>query len=243
MKKFTVMVAAALCLVSLGSVAGAEDKVTGDVYVGPTSKYVFRGVDLSEGRGVIQGGVDLSYKNFTLSYWTNYQIISGATLEAGNATETDLTLNYAYSPVDLLTFNVGNTYYMLDGYDDTNELYLKTTLNTILAPTFAVYYDWDNAKKDGVFLALSVGHTFTPMKNLAINLGALGSYNIRNPSASLNYNDFHNYELSASLDYSLTDALKISPSYIHSNAINSNSRNNGNVHSQNIVGLKATFAF
>lgn len=242
MKKIIVAMMAVLMAASV-SVATSEDKVTGDVYVGPVSKYVFRGLDLSENRGVIQGGVDLSYKNFTLSYWTNYQTISGPTLEAGNATETDITLNYAYTPVELLTLNVGNTYYTFDGFDDTNELYLKATVNTLLAPTVAMYYDWDNAKQGGLFYTLSIGHTFNPLKNLGINLGALASYNAKNPSASVNYNNLHNYELTASLDYSVTDSIKITPSYLYSNSFNSTARVLGNIHDQSVCALKATFLF
>jgi len=246
MKKFTVMMAAAL-LVSVATVAVAEDKVTGGVYAGPVSKYVFRGYDWSENRGVIQGGVDLGYKGFTLSYWTNYQTITGPSgnpaTEAGNASENDLTLNYSYTPVPVVTFNVGNIYYMLDGAEDTNEVYLKTTLNTLLSPTFAVYYDWDVAKKDGFFMSLGVGHTLEVMKNLGLTLGALASYNYANPSASVAYHNLHNYELTASLDYAVTDTLKISPNYLYSNAFNSTARNLGGITDQSVVGLKAAFTF
>ena len=242
MKKLVALTAAALTAATI-STASAEDKVTGDVYVGPVSKYVFRGYDWSENRGVIQGGVDLSYKGFTLSYWSNYQTVSGPTLEAGETTETDITLNYSYTPVELLTLNVGNIYYNLDGVEDTNEVYLKGTLNTLLSPTLAVYYDWDVAEKTGVFTTLSVAHTFTPMKNLGITLGALASYNMENPSASNEYNNLHNYELTASADYSINDSLKITPNYLYSNAFNSTARTKGGITDQSVVGIKATLLF
>ena len=51
MKKFVVMMAAVL-MTAVASVAMAEDKVTGDVYVSPASKYVWRGYDLSEAEGL-----------------------------------------------------------------------------------------------------------------------------------------------------------------------------------------------
>lgn len=243
MRKFIVMMAAALS-VSAATVALAEVKVSGDVYLGPVSKYVWRGFDLSEGRGVAQGGVDVSYKDFTVSYWTNEQMFSSPSRKAGNVTETDITLNYAYKPVELLTLNVGNIYYNLagSGYDDTNELYLKATLNTLLSPTLAVYYDWDKAKETGLFYTFSVGHSLELMKGLGLNLGALASYNMESDFSTGNYNNWHNYELTASIDYSINDNIKISPNYLYSNAFNSTSRNQG-VTDQSVVGIKAAFIF
>jgi uncharacterized protein (TIGR02001 family) len=244
MKKFTVMMAAAV-LVSTAAVALAEVKVSGDVYVSPASKYVWRGFDLSENRGVVQGGVDITYKDFTVSYWSNEQMVSGPSLKAGDVTETDITLNYAYKPVELLTLNVGNIYYNLDGFSDTNELYLKATLNTLLSPTLAVYCDWDKADSTGLFYTLSVGHSFELMKNLGLNLGALASYNMKSDYSVGDYNNLHNYELTASADYSVTDNIKISPYYLYSNAFNSTARTKAafEVTDQSVVGLKAAFIF
>lgn len=244
MRKFIVMMAAALS-VSAATVAMAEVKVSGDVYVGPVSKYVWRGFDLSEGRGVVQGGVDVSYKDFTVSYWSNAQMAGSPTLKAGDVTETDITLNYTYKPVELLTLNVGNIYYNLDGFADTNELYLKTTLNTLLSPTFTVYYDWDEAREAGLFYTFSVGHSLGLMKNVGLNLGALASYNMESDYSTGNYNNWHNYELTASVDYSINDNIKISPYYLYSNAFNSTARNNAvfEVTDQSVVGLKAAFIF
>jgi len=244
MRKLIMMIAAVL-LVSVATVAFAEVKVSGDVYVSPASKYVWRGFDLSEGRGVVQGGVDVSYKDFTVSYWSNEQMVSGPSLKAGDVTETDITLNYAYKPVELLTLNVGNIYYNLDGLADTNELYLKATLNTLLSPTLSVYCDWDKAKETGLFYTLSIGHSLELMKNLGLNLGALASYNMKSDYAVGNYNNLHNYELTASADYSVTDNIKISPYYLYSNAFNSTARNEAvlPVKDQSVVGLKAAFNF
>ncbi|NVN99925.1 MAG: hypothetical protein HXX17_11420 [Geobacteraceae bacterium] len=246
MKKIIIAVSAVLSL-AVAAVAVAEDKVTGDVYINPASKYVFRGLDLSQSRGVMQGGVDVSYKNFTVSYWSNEQMFSGydpaTTFKAGQTTETDITLNYAYTPVEALTLNVGNTYYTLSGAPNTNEVYLKATLNKLLSPTFAVYYDWDKSRNTGLFYSLSVGHTVELAKNLGLNLGALASYNMENPSASaVKYNNLDNYELSASVDYSINDKFKVTPNYLYSNAFNSAGRIGG-VKNQSIVGLKAAFVF
>ena len=115
MKKFLSIIAAVVLATAVASVASAEVKVSGDAYLGAYSKYLFRGIDLSGGKGVLQGGADLSYKNFTLSYWSNYQLKTAEGFEGSEINETDITLNYSFTPTDLLTFNVGNTFYTFDG--------------------------------------------------------------------------------------------------------------------------------
>ena len=251
MNKLMTIIAAAALATAVAATASAEIKVTGDVYAGPYSKYLFRGHDLSGNQWVVQGGADLSYNNFTLSYWSNFQTHHADYANRSDVTETDITLNYAFSPTKLLSMNVGNTYYTFDGLRDTNELYLKTAVNTLLTPTLAVYYDWDEAAGEaydgtGLFFTLSVGHSFELAKGLNLNLGALASYNMENPSADFaadtKYNNLHNYELSLSLDYALTDAIKISPSYLYSNAFNDNARDIG-MKDENVFGIKAAFNF
>ena len=238
-----------LCLGYSVSTARAEIKISGDVYAGMYNKYIFRGVDLSDNKWVSQFGADLSYKGLTLSYWSNLLTadgtILGSNFESGDLSETDITLNYTYTPIELLTFNVGNIYYNLDGAPDTNELYLKTTLNTLLSPTLAVYCDWQQAKDTGLFYTLSVGHSLELMKDLGLNLGALASYNMKSDYSVGSYNNLHNYELTASADYSVTDNIKISPYYLYSNAFNSTARTKAvlEVTDQSVVGLKAAFNF
>jgi opacity protein-like surface antigen len=250
MKKFISIISAVVLATSVASVASAEIKVSGDAYLGAYSKYLFRGIDLSGGQGVMQGGADITYKNFTLSYWSNYQINDdkGEGFNGGEVNETDITLNYSFSPVDLLTFNVGNTFYTFDGaYPDTNELYLKATVNTLLSPTLSVYWDWDEAQGgaydgDGLFYTLSVGHAVELTKGLSLGLGALASYNQENYSAVGKYSDFHNYEFSVGLDYAPSDNVKISPSYLYSKPFNKKGRGIG-MEEENVVGIKAAFIF
>jgi hypothetical protein len=252
MKKLSIIfIAVTLCLVSMVPVAKAENDLTADVYIGMYNKYLFRGIDLSENKWVTQFGADLGYKGFTLSYWSNLLTkgFSGnpTGFKAGDITETDITLNYGFSPIELLSFNVGNTFYSLEGLNDTNELYLKTTLNTLLSPTLSIYWDYDEASKAGLFYSFSVGHTFEVNKNLGVNLGALVSYNQSNWSVTGNQsaNNWNNYELSVSADYTLPclDKLKISPSYTYSNAISHEMREKAGITDESLYGIKATYTF
>ncbi len=247
MKKFgIVIIACVLSVTTMVTLAKAEVTVSGGVYAGMYSKYVFRGVDLSDNKWVSQFGADLSYKGFTLSYWSNLltKDIAGTDFESGDISETDITLNYSFTPIELLTFNVGNTFYSLENSADTNELYVKTTVNTLLSPTLSIFWDWDESKETGLFYSLSVGHSFELMKKFNLGLGALISYNQKNWGAlGEDYNNWHNYELSAAIDYAVTDTVKLTASYMYSNAISHAARKYAGVENKNVFGLKAAFAF
>jgi len=229
--------------------------VTGDVYIGPLSKYVFRGNNLSAtGDFVIQGGIDLVYKGFTLSYWGNAQNrYPDDTYDRAKLNETDLILDYAVPYtlpyLDNLKFNIGTVYYAVDAIDDTNEFYLKASYDTLLKPTLAVYWDNLAATDDGLFFTGSVSHKFSIAENLlSLNLGALAGYNQRNPSAAYTpegdgvYSGWHNFELTASFDYTPTANITITPSYLFSNALSGNAKDIG-INDQNVYALKVMFAF
>jgi uncharacterized protein (TIGR02001 family) len=245
MKKWSVVLLFAAVLgLGLSQPAAAAIEVEGDVYVGVWSKYLWRGVNLSDSRPVIQGGADLSAGGFTLSYWSNWQLKSSDAIDAGEVTETDIILDYSTDIGELLSVSVGNIWYALDGAEDTNELYLSATVNTLLSPTLAMYWDWDAAKEDGLFFTFDISHTFELMDKLALNLGALVSYNLHSDAAFTPENDysgFHNYELSASLDYALTDQLTLSPTFIFSSGISSGAKKF--IDTETVGALNLTFNF
>jgi uncharacterized protein (TIGR02001 family) len=246
MKKVTLItISLALALVAISSPALAAIEVDGDVYVGYYDKYLWRGIDLSGGTPVVQGGVDLSAKGFTLSYWTNIQtkddVVLGSEVDGGNATETDITLDYTFSPMEKLSVSVGTIWYALDGYNDTKEAYLGLSLDTILKPSVKVYYDYDQSKENGLFYTASVGHTFQITDPLSASLGALISYNDQSDYAVGDYSDWHNYELSASLEYLLFDQLSISPSFLYSKPISNDAKDA--IDDEVLYGVSMTFTF
>ena len=245
MKKTVVLLVAITVVLSaaLVSPAMAAIEVEGDAYVGVFDKYLWRGFDLSGREAVAQGGVDVSAGNFTLSYWTNVQLNSDddAALESGEATENDFVIDYSFDVNDLVSVSVGNIYYMLDGYDDTNELYLGVSLNTILEPSLTVYYDWDECDENGMFYAVSVGHSFDLAESLSLSLGALASYNDESDYAVGDYSDWHNYELSVGLDYAITDQVSLSASYLYSDPISDDAEDT--IDDESVAGLTVTLTF
>ncbi|MEZ4598686.1 MAG: TorF family putative porin [Syntrophotaleaceae bacterium] len=244
MKKWSVLFVA-LVMIGAGMVntSQAAIEVEGDVYAGVFDKYLWRGFDLSEGRPVLQGGIDLSFGNWTLSTWHNWQLKSGPTINSGELNETDLILDYSFDVGEMLSVSVGNIWYMLDfeGAEDTNELYAGATVNTLLSPTVTMYWDWDACEEDGLFFTFDVSHSFDLMEGLSLGLGALVSYNQHSDYAVGDYSGFHHYELSAGLDYTLTESLTLSPSFVFSSGIDDDAKDS--IDSEILAGVTLTFAF
>ncbi len=228
-------------VVSTSALAAIE--VEGDVYLGVYNKYLWRGFDLSGSEPVAQGGIDVSAGAFTLSTWTNVQLSSKSAegYKSGEATENDLTIDYSRDITELISISVGNIYYMLDGIDDTNELYLSVSLSTILEPSVKVYYDWDEAQENGLFFTASIGHSFDLMEKLSLSLGALVSYNDESDYAVGDYSDWHNYELSASAEYAITDQISVAPSFLYSSGISDDAKDA--IDSEMVGGVSVTFTF
>jgi hypothetical protein len=152
-----------------------------------------------------------------------------------------MTLDYTFSPIEMLSVSVGTIWYALDGLDDTKEAYLGVALDTILEPAVKIYYDYDQCNENGVFFTASIGHTFQVMDALGINLGALISYNEESDYAVGNYSDWHNYELSVSADYAVTDQITVAPLLLYSDPISDDAKDT--IDDEVLGGVAVTFTF
>ncbi len=242
-KVFAALVAVATLGAGFAPAAQAAPEVGGEAYVGVFDKYLWRGFDLSGGKPVAQGGVDLSAKGFTLSFWSNLQLSTseGEGLSSGQLTETNIVLDYTAEFGDLFWAGVGNILYAVDGAPHTNELYLALGAETLLNPVLTVYYDWDEAESDGLFFTAGIGHTLDLPHNLALNLSALVSYNQASDYGVGAYRDWHNYELGVSLDYALSDNLVVTPSLLYSSGISSPAKEA--IDSELLAGINLAYIF
>ncbi len=243
----------------------ADPIVTGDAYIGATNRYMFRGLQLNApGSFNVQGGVDLTYRAFTLSYWTNSQNRFSGYRKA-KVTENDIILDYAIPYTlqinkDLIVkFNVGTQYFSLDAWEDTNEFYFKAATDPGKLPVdLALQVYWDNleAKRAGLYYTLSASHKFEIVHKLFdANVGALVSFNQRNNNAISaspgdgsdprdgGYNGWHDYELTATLNYTPTANITISPSYQFSDAISGKAHDIAGVSQKSTFAIKAMFSF
>ncbi len=250
MKKWSVLLVCVFILAAgFVSQAQAKIEVEGDTYVGIWDKYLWRGFNLSGSRPTLQGGIDLTAGGWTLSTWHNWQLSSGGGFDSGELNETDIILTYAFDASELVSMTVGNIWYSLDNEqfgvsEDTNELFATATLNTLLAPTLKISWDWDAAEEDGLFYSFDVSHSFDLSQwapNIALNLGALVSYNQHADGTVGDYAGWHNYELSTSLDCALTDQLTISPIFIFSSPISSAAKDA--IDTETVAALNLTFTF
>ncbi len=205
-------------------------------------KYLWRGINLNDSAAVTQGAAEISTRGFTLGVWTNAQLESNDAYDSGEINEVDLSIDYSFDVNDLVSVSVGNvTYILLDGIDDTNEAYLGVTMNTLLTPTVTAYWDWDQAEKTGAFYTAAISHTFEPNDFAAINLGALISYNNESDYSIADYSDWHNYELNASSDLKVTEALTVTPSILYSSPISDDAKDT--IDSEWLAGVNVTYSF
>jgi hypothetical protein len=205
--------------VSTGIVYAEEIKTSGSASVDVMSNYVWRGQKLSNS-WVVQPSVAIAYGAFGANIWANYD--SDSKIDEGNGhgefTETDLTLSYTRS-LDKWTFGAGYIYYALNGANDTQEVYLSASYDTLLKPTLTVYYDYDEGQ--GAFIVASIGHSLELIKGTTLNLGASASYNVNNKVMGFNdkgddFSNFYNAELSSSLNIPVTKAVTITPKIAYS---------------------------
>lgn len=209
--------------------ATAEIEVSGNAYIGVSSMYLWRGIDLSNGDPVAQAGMDIGFKGLTIGFWTNYRI------EDTKLDETDITIDYGFDVTDMLSVNLGHILYAVDGYETTGELYGGVTFNTLLEPNLTLYYDYDEFAGD-IFVTASVGHSLALADGLDLSLGALASY-YRNDD----YKELHNGEFSLGLDYGVTDQLSISAVGLYSTPLSSKARDA--IDDEFMAGLSLNLSF
>ncbi len=227
---------------TLANAADAAIEVSGDAYLGIYDKYLWRGIDFSAGQPVLQGGADVSFKGFTLGFWSNMQLSHGGTdaLDSGEVTETDIILDYTFSPVDGLAVSLGNITYTFNIEDSaTNEVYLGLALDTLLSPNLTVYYDWDD--EEGFYYTLDVSHGFSLADNLDLGLSAQSPAVFAGDGSD--FSDWSTYELGLSLDYAVTDQIVITPSFLWSDTLGDDAEDVGMLDDEILAGVSVSLNF
>jgi len=231
-----------LAVAAIFPLNAAAFETSGDVYVGVADKYVWRGIELSDRKPVLQGGMDISVGNLTFGYWTNMQMVSGDgdALKSGEVTETDIVIDYSTTVADIIGVSIGNINYSFNVPGNTNEFYLGLSADVLLAPTLTAYWDWDAADSDGLFYTLDISHSFELLENLSAGVSGLVSYNQASPFVG-SYRDLHDYELGASLDYAINDSFGVGAAYTFSEGISDDARMV--IDSQNLFAATLTYSF
>ena len=240
-KKLIIGTTATTLLFAAGiSAAMAEEAPSADASVAIYSKYVWRGFAFSDDSLVIQPSLSVSYKGLGANLWANLDTDEvGAETHLWN--ETDFTLSYdgAY---ENLGYGVGWIYYSVLG-SDTQEFYASVSYDTILAPSFTIYYDTDDFA--GAWYAnLGFGHSIMIAEKYSLDLGLAFGYLDDGES----YNEFHDGLLSASMSFPVGEYVSITPEIYWSFALSGEASDlieTGPSNDDNFVygGLSASFSF
>lgn len=255
MKKFVAVLALMGCVMAFATSAFALE-TSADVYGYVVDKYIWRGVDINNSETALQAGMDVSFDGFTVSYWTNTDLTG---VQSDNTIETDIVVDYTFAPSELLSVSVGDIYYTFGPNLSTHEAYLGLGLDTLLAPSFTVYYDYDDASTldlDGLYYSLAVGHDIDLAEGLGLSLGAAINYSQESPYvASLKditgdgipdgavFDDFSTADLSVGVAYSVTDQISVDASYTYYYVLSDDAEDIGLLDDEGYVSVGATLAF
>jgi hypothetical protein len=114
------------------------------------SRYLFQGIDYSNGKPVFQPDVTLGYGNFSVSAWGNYD------MDWQRFNEFDFTFSYAatYRMLSISAGYVNLIYPNREDWDPSQEFFLDASLEAPLSPSLSCHYDFDAGK--GTYASLGI---------------------------------------------------------------------------------------
>ncbi len=134
------------------------------------SQYLWRGF-VPNSTPALQPNISLGIGEFSISSWSSInQQIEGW---GQNWIEHDLTLDYSHS-FGKVGVSGGYIWYLFPGIKenpgrDSHEFYVGASVDTLLAPSFTYYRDFDEG--DGDYLYASIGHSEDLGDGVTLNLG------------------------------------------------------------------------
>lgn len=156
------------------------------------SKYLFQGIDYSDGKPVIQPELALGVQGISVVLWMNYDV------DTNISNEYDLYLQYGRQ-VGRLAVSPGYAHYRYPnraGWDPSNELLVDLSYDVPLNPSVSFHYDYDAG--DGSYTTLGLSHAF-PARVAAFTLAT----NLFYQSSYYELTGIPSWELTASTEYSL----------------------------------------
>jgi uncharacterized protein (TIGR02001 family) len=116
------------------------------------SRYLFQGIDYSNGNPVVQPELSVGYRGFSVTSWANLD------LDARHINELDWSLAYAWER-DALSLTPGYIYYQYPNrdWDSSQEVYLDLSYATFLDLFLSTHYDFDAG--DGAYWTLGFSHS------------------------------------------------------------------------------------
>jgi len=141
---------------------------SGDLTV--ASRYLFQGLDYSDGRAVLQPNASLVFSRITANVWSNYQL----DLQEFNEFDFSLKVGQTFGKLSASAGYVNLQYPNRPTWEPSQELTLDLGLETTLSPTISVHYDFDKGR--GTYTTLGLSHPVGSSVSLATNLFYQGHY-------------------------------------------------------------------
>lgn len=201
----------ALAALVAGVSAQAQDEASAlsvTVDVSYVSDYVFRGGQL--GQASIQPSVEGSYGDFYAGVWASNPISNDADLS-----EIDFYTGYGFALTDILSLDVGATYYMYEGGsgDDSIEAFVGVAADVLLSPSLYYYYDFDY---DYSTVEASVGYSI-PVESVGVSIDLSAAVGVIIPDSDEN-RTYGSVGVSVPYSLSETATLTVGVDYIKSDS-------------------------
>lgn len=201
--------------------------VSTTVDLGYVSKYVWRGVPLNS-EPATQPSVTVSHKSgVSFNFWGSMDT-TGITGHAGDFTEVDYTLNYAWKLMGKeMNAGVVNYTYPNTSAAQTSEVYASTCLGGKFSPSVSLNYDFDQAK--GYYASVGAGYGCplpwskkAPSATISGKIG-FGSSNFNEITYGANKTGFTDALISAAVPYA-AGRVTVTPSLSYSRTLDSRLR-------------------
>ncbi len=226
---------ALLILAAVAAMPLAASAADGFLYADVLSAYVSNG-QVGNDEAVFQPGLDVSGPlGLTYSFWANMALTDADSAwdpnTSGEWNELDLGLSWTVPYEAPVSLSFGATYYVYPqatgSADGSYEVYAKLAADDVpLSPAIKFCHDLDN--QDDWIAKFSIGHSFSLMDALSLDLGATvgyaGEYYVESNYGADAGSAFSHVQLDAGLNYALTEQASVGLKGAFSSIIDSDVR-------------------
>jgi uncharacterized protein (TIGR02001 family) len=260
MKTIFTLAAAMFLLICLAATPVMAASATAAVDI--NSAYVWRGITFNDGM-VIQPSIDVAAENgLGINVWGNYDIGDyNGNVDENAFSEIDLTVSYGFT-IGKLDVGVGAIHYVFPAVGDSNndgvgenfmattELYVSLGMPIVggLSASADAYYDID-ALDAFSYATLGLSYSYDITDKLNLEAGgaiAYASDDFVEFNATGDDGGLHNYTLSLSLGYAITDAWSAAANLTYVDALDDDSLKedpDGPLDTKTIYGVSVAYAF
>jgi uncharacterized protein (TIGR02001 family) len=243
MNKITTLLLTVLVLTAATLPALALGPVDMQADAGIYSKYVWRGLTVTDDP-VAQAGVSGSLMGMGFGIWGNMDL-TDANANEMEFNEIDYTLTYGVG-LPMATLEFGLIYYdfpntMVDG---TAEIYAHGESSLLFSPSLTIFYDFKEV--DGGYILAAASHSVPVNTMFDFELGVSAGYGSADYAAGYyghNNAGLSDFRVSAALPLKMFPMVEIAPEVIYSNLLGDSKDVAGDDSDALVFGVRASFGF